>query len=663
MSAAEVAVRARDHGRRLAWRRRHVRPGHTDELRLPHRARPFASRLSPGVRSAVPPAAARALVEAADHLLGGSGEILGVPRHDLAAPDWFFDPVTGRRAPQVRYAFDVDHRAEEVTGNVKQVWELSRHHHLTTLAAAWWVSGDDRYAEAVARQLHDWWQENPNLSGIHWTSGIELGIRLVAWAWIRRLLDGWPPVADLFEGNALAVHQLRWHQQYLCAFRSFGSSANNHAVAEAAGLLVASCAFPWFEESRRWRNQALAAFERELERNTFPSGVNRELASDYHAFVAELGLVAAVEAGAAGLAIGAETWARLCRMVDVAAALVDEGLRGPRQGDGDDGRTLVLDAPASNRWPSLLDAGAALFGALPWWPRIPGGDVRSTLLAALAGGTQPAGERPRSRPSHFGDAGITVLRTLAGERPEIWCRCDAGPHGFLSIAAHAHADALSLELRHGGTDVLADPGCYCYHGERRWRDYFRSTVAHNTLEIDDTDQSEIGGPFLWLTSATSRLLSVTVDAAGGVQRWSGEHDGYLRLDPPARHRRTVSLDPTGGRLEIVDDMESDGRHRCRLAFHLGPSVQAVVEGTSAALDWPVADGCGRSAAVVTLPAGLRWSVHRGEREPIMGWYAPRFGQKEPAPTLLGTGTWEPGSGQLVTTIEFGKNGQSALPSG
>ena len=27
---------------------------------------------------------------------------------------------------------------------------MSRHHHLTVLAAAWWLTGDDRYAEAVA---------------------------------------------------------------------------------------------------------------------------------------------------------------------------------------------------------------------------------------------------------------------------------------------------------------------------------------------------------------------------------------------------------------------------------------------------------------------------------------------------------------------------------
>ncbi len=32
---------------------------------------------------------------------------------------------------------------------------------------------------------------------------------------------------------------------------------------------------------------------------------------------------------------------------------------------------------------------------------------------------------------------------------------------------------MSLKVRHGGVDVLADPGAYCYHGEPAWRSHFR----------------------------------------------------------------------------------------------------------------------------------------------------------------------------------------------
>ena len=107
-------------------------------------------------------------------------------------PDWFYDPVTGRRSAPDAYAFSLNQRDEAAVGNIKQVWEVNRLQHLTLLAVAWYLTGEDAYAERVAEQLRSWWRENPFLSGVNWTSGIELGVRLINFAWIRRLLDGWP---------------------------------------------------------------------------------------------------------------------------------------------------------------------------------------------------------------------------------------------------------------------------------------------------------------------------------------------------------------------------------------------------------------------------------------------------------------------------------------
>ena len=141
------------------------------------------------------------MLEAADRLLRGEWEALGVVRTDMEQPDWFRDPVTGRRSAPDRYAFHIDQRSEEQVGNIKQVWELSRLQHLTLLATAWFLTHDERYARRVADHLRSWWRENPFLSGVHWTNGIEIGIRLISLTWIRRLLDDWPGVGDLFEAQ------------------------------------------------------------------------------------------------------------------------------------------------------------------------------------------------------------------------------------------------------------------------------------------------------------------------------------------------------------------------------------------------------------------------------------------------------------------------------
>jgi hypothetical protein len=238
---------------------------------------------------------------------------------------------------------------------------------------------------------------------------------------------------------------------------------------------------------------------------------------------------------------------------------------------------------------------------------------------------------------------MTILRVPAtGTRPEIWCRCDGGPHGFLSIAAHAHADALSIEVRHGGVDVLADPGTYCYHGEPQWRRYFRSTIAHNTLELDGTDQSASGGPFMWTRHARSQVLASRQNPEG-LSVWRGRHTGYGRRTV---HLRSVEVDAASQILTVTDEVVAAAAHACRLAFHLGPGVEARLDGTTATLSWR------GGAGGLELPSQLEWSLHRGATAPPLGWYSPGFGRKEPTATLVGRGWVGPGSGDLRTVLRF-----------
>ncbi|RCH64296.1 heparinase [Streptomyces sp. SDr-06] len=632
MGPREVGGRVGDTLRRRRWR---SAPPNCPRVRGSR----FTSVLPAGTLAGIAPDAAKRLIAEADRLMYGHVEYFGVVRDDVDRPDWWYDPKTGRRAPG-GYAFDVPYRDEDAVGDIKQIWELSRHQYLTVLAAAYAVTGNERYAERVARHLRSWWAANAPLRGVHWTSGIELGIRLLSWVWIRRLLDGWPDAAGLFEDNPVARTQIWHHQRWLAAFPSRGSSANNHAVAEAAGQFAAACAFGWFPSSERWRADALRSLERHLRGNTFPSGLNRELATEYHGLVLELGLAAVAEADAAGVPVPDPVRLVLLRMTDALAAIVDNRLRPPRQGDADDGQGLVVDGSGTDRWASLLATGDAVFGRLPWWPTVTATDVRTPLLAALVRPRpQDARTRPASRPAHFADAGLTILR---GPQ-EIWCRCDGGPHGFLSIAAHAHADALSVEVRHDGVDVLADPGTYCYHGQPEWRQYFRSTLAHNTLRLDGRDQSVSGGPFLWIRHARSRVLTADTSAPG-MSHWCAEHDGYR----PSVHRRRVELASAQSELRVVDEVPGP-RRPVQLAFHLGPTITADLLGSRAVLRW-TRDGEDRSA-VFELPGQLSWRAHRGESHPPLGWYSAGFGRKEPATALVGTGFTD-GAGEFTSVLRF-----------
>jgi hypothetical protein len=337
-------------------------------------------------------------------------------------------------------------------------------------------------------------------------------------------------------------------------------------------------------------------------------------------------------------------------MLDAGAAILDASGRAPRQGDGDEGRALVVDDPDHDAWATVLGTGAVLLGPADWWPAFDGG-VQASVLGPL--GRNRRLPRPAVRPRLFPGAGLVVLRSRTEDGHEIWCRCDGGPHGFLSIAAHAHADALSLEVRHDGVDILADPGTYCYHGEPVWREWFRSTAAHNTVEVDGVSQSESGGPFLWTTHARARTVTCEVGEQP-VQTWSAEHDGYRRLSTPTVHRRSVTLDSPGRSLTVVDTFDTTAGVPLRLSWHLGPDVLVELDGAQASLTWQVGPDSRR--ATLVLPEVLSWTSHRADVDPVLGWYSPRFGRRVGATSLIGLGRGS-SSTRLVTVLELRSDAQ------
>ena len=286
----------------------------------------------------------------------------------------------------------------------------------------------------------------------------------------------------------------------------------------------------------------------------------------------------------------------------------------------------------------------------------PGWYVRqaaSSIVGALAGSRYQIGGRPSQRPSRFADAGITLLRT-SGEI-EICCRCDGGPHGYRSIATHAHADALSVEVRYAGINILADPDTLCYDGGRTRRSY-RSTIAHHTPE-PGRSQSGGGSPLMRVCDAHTREIEILDD--GDIARWTAEHYGDASLDPPRLHRRSVLLDRASRSIDIVDQIDG-GSYDIHLALHLGPDVQAKLEECSAVLDWPTAST--PATARLELPTGLRWSLRRGETDRILGRHSPGLGRRVPAVTLRGYGCRAPGI-PLITRLEFlevGQSGKSAI---
>ena len=562
-----------------------------------------------------------ALLIEAQKYLQGDYIWLNIPYKEFPI-NWHLDPQTGQVAP-LKFGLSLDYRNCDLVGNVKNIWEKNRHHHLTVMSAAYALSGDEKYAIAVVEQLKDWLDKNPFPLGVNWTSSLELGVRLISWVWIDRLLRGSKVHSQLFGESGLLWSAIYWHQWLISKYYSYGSSANNHLVGEMAGLFISSCHWSVFPSSKRWQSFAWKNLEQEIPKQTFSSGLNREQAFAYHIFTAEFFLLAGLEAARHKISVSNQYQDLMRRMLEVIPLLVDLKGNLPNYGDGDEGMALQIRPHKSSRIDWLFRLGRQWLEAKVPLPDSESGNLAASLINSPAQDTV-SDNIARGNSVAFPDAGLYVLAQNRGNPDEVLCLADAGVLGFLSIAAHGHADALSFTLNIGGVPIIIDPGTYVYHADDYWHRYFRSTKAHNTIVVDDLDQSKPEGTFLWTNKANSKVLDWKPTNKGGMLL--AEHDGYTRLKEKILHRRQLTLGKE--KIEILDSLQGSGSHNIEWRLHFSPHCTVYLERKNCIVTWD------SGSITISLDQQMEWNLLTGN--PVGGWYSPGFNLKQPTTTLVGS---------------------------
>jgi hypothetical protein len=594
---------------------------------------------------------------AADRILDGLFDVFSLRAVQLGFPPrWNVDPRTGIEAPLV-FGKDLNYRDPALVGDIKYLWELNRHLELVTLAQAWHLTREERYAVGCRTLLDSWFSQCPYPRGVNWCVSLEHAVRLVNWSFAWFLLGG--DAAVIFAGEEGQAFRKRWlesvyqHCHFIPRHWSRHSSANNHLLGEATGLFVGALTWPLWRESAEWARQARAELEREALAQTFADGVNKEQAIWYHHAVADMMLVAGLVARANDCDFGKEYWGRLEVMLEFIASVMDVGGNVPLIGDADEG-VLVRFVPApparaadADVFRSLLATGAVLFDRPALRAKSVVFDDKSRWLLGDAGAAAHACiDASRAFPVRraFPEGGYFILGEDFETPREVRLVADAGPLGYLAIAAHGHADALAFTLSVGGKPILVDPGTFSYSSQP-WRRYFRSTAAHNTVVVDDQDQSVYGGSFLWLEHANA--VVETFRALGDEQTLTAHHDGYRRLSDPVRHRRTWRYTAGIANLAVTDELACRGAHSIAIYWHFAPECTVAVEGSSviASRDGArVIIGCREEPQVAWQPALIR-----AREEPPLGWFSTGFDVKEPAATAVFAGKIQ-GNAALRTSV-------------
>jgi hypothetical protein len=404
------------------------------------------------------------------------------------------------------------------------------------------------------------------------------------------------------------------HAFWIVRFPSRFSSANNHLVAEAAGEFLIALAMPDLPGAAEREAQTRSVLEQEAAKQIHPDGTSAEQSPTYGAFTCELLLLSAFAARGAGRRPGRTVDQQLTQFARFVSWIADGKGRTPSIGDGDEGRVLSMAAhepeyAASVAW--CID-GYFRHAAVSPKPRAP--HLREAIFTS-----PPLAAAGPTGMTTFANGGLTVVReTRAGRR--LIALLDHGPLGYLSIAAHGHADALSLAVTLDDESLLVDPGTFLYHSGGAWRDWLRGTAAHNTLTVAGADQSEIAGPFNWRHKAAARLDEAT---GGAMWQLRASHDGYVRT-LGVRHERSVTATEDG--LWVRDKL-FDGQKPLpvEIAFQLAPQCEAFLDGRTIIVTRAKAPF---AKLVFETPGAI--STTQGGDRPSGGWVSPAFGVKVPA---------------------------------
>jgi len=574
---------------------------------------------------------------AAERIAAGKFDVFALEGLELGSPPhWNRDPKTGIEAP-LSFGKLLDYRDPRLVGDIRYLWELSRHAHLVTLAQAYVLSGDARYFQVIRQHLESWFASCPCPKGPNWSSTLEAALRLINWSAAWQLLGGMsaPQFADA--GNARFRKQwlesIFQHAQFVRGHYSLYSSANNHLIGEAAGLFIAAVTWPHWPHAHKWLAESREILERETVLQNAPDGVNREQSVSYHQFELDLLLLALLAGRVNGHPFSAAYESRIEAMMEYLASIMDAGGNLPMFGDSDDSNVLKLAQGGGYcRYRSLLATGAILFRRGDFRAKAGALDDKTRWLFGMSADSafwQLEGARGRLPVRRaFPDGGYYILGCDFETGNEIRLVADAGPLGYQSIAAHGHADALAFTLSVGGTDFLIDSGTYTYFPQGPWRQYFRSTAAHNTLRVDGVDQSRSGGNFLWLKKAGAGCSLWRSSSASDI--FEGWHDGYTQLPDPVTHRRRITLEKAARRIIIEDILQMSKAHEIELLFHCSERCQVDPVRNGYRLSQP-----GR-ALTLALPQAENATtrVHIGSTAPVLGWVSRRFDEKRPAPTIV-----------------------------
>ncbi len=466
--------------------------------------------------------------------------------------NWLLNPTNGKEWPANAHSFRIlNAKTKRETGDIKNTWEIGRFLHIIDILRA----HDPRLTGDLLDQIADFEKHNPPWTGPHWMSEQEVAIRGLMFTLLLYAREH----SD--DHTSLLLRQIAACADYCAKEIDFARICinNNHLIAGALCLYVSGIILSkndWRAQGRGLLFHALATQWHADGGYIQPSHNYHRLALDYLLWALRMAQIHADrDLANAILARLEKSFYFLHPMMDEASGQLPNW--GPNDGalfnawtdcDYADFRPLLNSLRYAFSHSRAFEHG-------PWDEALVWLWGTETMMSHAIINAPP-------EEAHFPDAGLHVFRD---ERSIAVFR--AGP--VLSRFGQ-QADQLHIDFWWKGQNVLRDAGSYCYADEKA-HEWFRSTSAHNTVEVAEQSQMRPHRQFLFLDWPQVQALPLPPKPQGVLVWMAMVHDGYKRLPQNILHARLFAKLQNGIFL-VADRLLSrkpDHAVNAVLSWHLG----------------------------------------------------------------------------------------------